>query len=139
MARKSSLKSKAVKEQVASRFVSLEDPEKITGAAAVPTGVNKGTDVKKYRSVYVRLEVEKDKEKQRQLASLDTSFGLSFAEYELMLPHENRAGNDVTHGGAAMCFYYDHFVSGFRLPLSAFAVRVCEGYRVCPMQWTPNS
>ena len=86
MARKSSLKSKAAKEQAPSRFVPLEDPEKITGAAAVPAGVNKGTDVENYRSVYVQLEVEKDKEKQGQLASLDTSFGLSFAKYELMLP-----------------------------------------------------
>ena len=56
-----------------------------------------------------------------------------------MLPQENRAGNDATHGGAALCFYYDHFVGGFRLPLSSFAARVCEHYGVCPMQWTPNS
>ena len=123
MGRKNSLKS---------RFVPIEDPEEIIGAATVPAGINKGMAVGKYRSVYVRTEVKRDREKQEQLASLDSSFGLSFADYELMLPQENRAGNETTHGGAGACFYYDHFVSGFQLPY-------CEEYGVFPMQWTPNS
>ena len=56
-------KSGARRERAASKFVPVEDPEKITEASAVPAGANKGSDVEKYRSMYVRQEVERDKGK----------------------------------------------------------------------------
>ena len=74
-----------------------------------------------------------------QLVSMDTSFRLSFGDYELLLPQENRVDNITTHGGSTMYFYYEHFVCGFRLSLSAFAKRVYEGFNVCPTQLTSNS
>ena len=139
MERRGGRREKVVGEYVLDSFMPMEDAERVTGAVAVPVGMNRGTEVEKYQLMYIRKEVEGNRERQMQLASLDTSYGLSFGEYELLLPQENRAGNDATHGGVALCFYYDHFVCGFQLPLSLFAAWVCEGYGVCPMQWTPNS
>ena len=66
------------KEYVVDSFIPLEDPEKITGALAAPEEMNKGGEVANYRSTYVRDKVEGNRERQMQLAVLDTSFGLSF-------------------------------------------------------------
>ena len=57
--------------------------------------------------------MEGNRERQMQLVSLDTLFELSFGEYELLLLQENKASNIATHGGSAMCFYYEHSVCGF--------------------------
>ena len=77
MVRKGSRREKTVGEYVLDSFVPMEDAERVTEAVAVPVGVNKGSEVEKFRSVYVRKEVEGNKERQMQLASLDTSYGLS--------------------------------------------------------------
>ena len=48
MATKGGRREKKVGEYVLDSFVSIEDAERVTGAVAVPVGVNKGSEVDKY-------------------------------------------------------------------------------------------
>ena len=52
----------------------------------MPVDLNKGKEVKSYRSLYTRKKVEGNEQKQRQLMSLGDMYGLSFRDFELLLP-----------------------------------------------------
>ena len=79
-------KSVAGEEYILDSFILLEDQEKILGTLAAPDSMNKGGEVENYRLPYVHGKVEGNQEKQIQLSSLDTLFGLSFRDYKLLLP-----------------------------------------------------